>query len=57
MGEFAQMLQQVVLNRPVIDKTGLAGRFDFGIASYLCAIQENDSVRYTRLAPYIYLYE
>jgi uncharacterized protein (TIGR03435 family) len=30
MGQFAQMLQQVVLDRPVIDKTGLAGRFDFG---------------------------
>jgi uncharacterized protein (TIGR03435 family) len=29
MGQFAQMLQQVVLDRPVIDKTGLAGRFDF----------------------------
>jgi uncharacterized protein (TIGR03435 family) len=30
MGQFAQMLQQVVLDRPVIDKTGLAGRFAFG---------------------------
>jgi uncharacterized protein (TIGR03435 family) len=30
MGQFAQMLQQVVLDRPVIDKTGLEGRFDFG---------------------------
>jgi uncharacterized protein (TIGR03435 family) len=30
MGQFAQMLQQVVLDRPVIDKTGLAGRFYFG---------------------------
>jgi uncharacterized protein (TIGR03435 family) len=30
MVQFAQMLQQVVLDRPVIDKTGLAGRFDFG---------------------------
>jgi uncharacterized protein (TIGR03435 family) len=30
MGEFAQMLQQVVLDRPVIDKTGMAERFDFG---------------------------
>ena len=29
MAQFAQMLQQVVLDRPVIDKTGLAGRFDF----------------------------
>ncbi len=30
MAQFAQMLQQVVLDRPVIDKTGLPGRFDFG---------------------------
>ena len=30
MAQFAQMLQQVVLDRPVIDKTGLSGRFDFG---------------------------
>jgi uncharacterized protein (TIGR03435 family) len=30
MGQFAQMMQQVVLDRPVIDKTSLAGRFDFG---------------------------
>jgi uncharacterized protein (TIGR03435 family) len=30
MSTLAQMMQQVVLDRPVIDKTGLAGRFDFG---------------------------
>jgi uncharacterized protein (TIGR03435 family) len=30
MAQLAQMLQQVVLDRPVLDKTGLSGRFDFG---------------------------
>jgi uncharacterized protein (TIGR03435 family) len=29
MGEFAQMMQQVVLDRPVVDKTGIVGNFDF----------------------------
>ena len=29
IGQFAQMMQQVVLDRPVVDKTGIAGRFDF----------------------------
>jgi len=29
IGQFAQMMQQVVLDRPVIDKTGISGRFDF----------------------------
>ncbi len=29
MGQFCQMMQQVVLDRPVIDRTGLSGRFDF----------------------------
>lgn len=28
-GQFAQMMQQVVLDRPVVDKTGITGRFDF----------------------------
>jgi uncharacterized protein (TIGR03435 family) len=29
LGQFCQMMQQVVLDRPVIDHTGLSGRFDF----------------------------
>jgi uncharacterized protein (TIGR03435 family) len=29
IGQFAQMMQQVVLDRPVVDKTGISGRFDF----------------------------
>ena len=29
MQDFAQMLQSVVLDRPVVDQTSLAGRFDF----------------------------
>jgi uncharacterized protein (TIGR03435 family) len=29
LSQFSQMMQQVVLDRPVIDKTGLAGKFDF----------------------------
>ena len=29
MGQFAQMMQQVVLDRPMIDRTGMMGRFDF----------------------------
>lgn len=29
MQDFAQMLQSVVLDRPVVDQTGLSGRFDF----------------------------
>jgi uncharacterized protein (TIGR03435 family) len=29
LGQFCQMMQQVVLDRPVIDKTDLAGKFDF----------------------------
>jgi uncharacterized protein (TIGR03435 family) len=29
MSQFAQMLQQVVFDRPVVDHTGLAGRYDF----------------------------
>jgi uncharacterized protein (TIGR03435 family) len=29
LGQFTQMMQQVVLDRPVVDKTGISGRFDF----------------------------
>jgi uncharacterized protein (TIGR03435 family) len=29
MGDFAGVLQSVVLDRPVVDKTGLQGRWDF----------------------------
>lgn len=29
MGQFAQMMQTVVLDRPVVDQTGMVGRFDF----------------------------
>jgi uncharacterized protein (TIGR03435 family) len=29
MGQFCQMLQQAVLDRPVVDHTGLTGNFDF----------------------------
>jgi uncharacterized protein (TIGR03435 family) len=29
MGQFAQMMQQVVLDRPVVDHTGIKGNFDF----------------------------
>lgn len=29
MSQLAQMLQQVVLDRPVVDHTGLTGRYDF----------------------------
>jgi uncharacterized protein (TIGR03435 family) len=29
MGEFAQMMQQVVLDRPMVDQTGIVGNFDF----------------------------
>jgi len=29
MGEFAGLLQSAVLDKPVVDQTGLAGRFDF----------------------------
>jgi uncharacterized protein (TIGR03435 family) len=29
MGDFASVMQGTVLDRPVVDKTGLQGRFDF----------------------------
>jgi len=31
MGEFASLLQRAILDRPVVDKTGLAGRYDFDL--------------------------
>jgi uncharacterized protein (TIGR03435 family) len=31
MGQFASLLQRAVLDRPVVDKTGLAGRYDFDL--------------------------
>jgi len=32
MGAFASLLQRAVLDRPVVDKTGLSGRYDFDLA-------------------------
>jgi uncharacterized protein (TIGR03435 family) len=31
MGDFASMLQRAVLDRPVVDKTGLTGKYDFDL--------------------------
>ena len=31
MGQFASLLQRAVLDRPVVDKTGLTGRYDFDL--------------------------
>jgi uncharacterized protein (TIGR03435 family) len=31
MGDFTSLLQRALLDRPVIDKTGLSGRFDFDL--------------------------
>lgn len=31
MGDFASMLQRAMLDRPVVDKTGLTGRYDFDL--------------------------
>ena len=32
MGELASLLQRAILDRPVVDETGLAGRYDFDLA-------------------------
>jgi uncharacterized protein (TIGR03435 family) len=32
MGEFASVMQRAALDRPVVDKTGLSGRYDFKLA-------------------------
>jgi uncharacterized protein (TIGR03435 family) len=31
MGEFASLMQRAVLDRPVVDKTGISGRYDFDL--------------------------
>ncbi len=31
MGDFVSVLQRAILDRPVVDKTGLTGRFDFDL--------------------------
>jgi uncharacterized protein (TIGR03435 family) len=31
MGDFASMLQRAVVDRPVVDKTGLRGKYDFDL--------------------------
>src|ERR1700728_1499570 len=31
MGEFASLLQRAMMDRPVVDKTGLTGRYDFDL--------------------------
>jgi len=32
LGELASLLQRAILDRPVVDETGLAGRYDFDLA-------------------------
>ena len=31
MGNFVSLLQRAILDRPVVDKTGLSGRYDFDL--------------------------
>ena len=31
MGDFVSLLQRAILDRPVVDKTGLSGRYDFDL--------------------------
>ncbi len=48
MAEFASVLQQGALDRPVVDKTGLPGRYDFSLD---WAPDENDFFGMMRSRP------